>query len=233
MRRGLDKTFLENNLLRSPQFMALPPATKGWWLQLQALCSSQENGGHLAGAGKWGNGVWQSAMGNGGGRAAFRKLLELRLVELAGDDVIVSGYHRESEARYQANRERAAKGGQASAAQKAGATLPRDAASPEPEGADSLEDPGSDAQATLKRRSSAQGEERDVGEGNVSEGSVEAGEALSSEDPTPGSPTLDDPIEIDPTGIETREAPRPESAPDPASESPVITCLARQHRERR
>jgi hypothetical protein len=161
MRKGLDKTFLDNNLLRSPEFMAHTPSVKGWWLQLQALCSSQENSGRLVGAAKWSNKAWQSAMGNGGSQAAFKKLLDLGLVKQAGDDVIVSGYHLESQAKFQAARLNGAKGGQASAASRAGATLPRETDSPESESTNSLDNPASDAQATLKRCSSAQGEEGD------------------------------------------------------------------------
>jgi len=236
MRKGLDKTFLDNNLLRSPQFMALPPAAKGCWLQLQALCSSQENSGRLTGAGKWGNGEWQAAMGSGGSKLAFKKLLDLGLVKQVGDDVMVSGYHLESQAKFQAARLNGAKGGQASAASRAGATLPRETDSPESESADSLDNPASDAQATLKRCSSAQGEEGegpdrnakgsgDVGRGDVAEGSTAAGERLPTEDPTLRSPTPGRPTQIDPPPERDREAQRPERARDHAEPDPGMEWL--------
>jgi hypothetical protein len=232
----MDKTFLDNTILQRPDFMALPAHAKGLWLHLQALCSSQENGGCLAGAGKWSNGAWQAAMGNGGGKPAFKKLLDLGLVKQAGDDVIVSGYHLGSEAKYRAARQNGAKGGKAAAAGRAGAALPRETDFPESEGADSPEDPESDAQATLKRRSSAQGEEGegpdrnakgsgdvgsgDVGSGDVPKGSAVAGEALLRQDPTPLRPTSGSPVRIDPPPERDGEAQRPESARDPAEPDP-------------
>jgi hypothetical protein len=237
----MDKTFLDNTILQRPDFMALPAHAKGLWLHLQALCSSQENGGCLAGAGKWSNGAWQAAMGNGGGKPAFKKLLDLGLVKQAGDDVIVSGYHLGSEAKYRAARQNGAKGGKASAAGRAGAALPRERESGEPECADSLDDPGGDAQAALKRRSSAQGEEGegparnakgsgdvgsgdvgsgDVGSGDVPRGSAAAGEALRRQDPTPLRPTSGSPGRIDPPPERDGEAQRAESARDPAEPDP-------------
>jgi hypothetical protein len=134
-------------------------------------------------------------MGSGGGKPAFKKLLDLGLVKQAGDDVIVSGYHLESQAKFQAARMNGAKGGQASAAQRAGATLPRDTDSPTSESADSLEDPDSDAQATPKRRSSAQGEEREgpdrtaKGGGGLDRSGPDRGEsAAASEAGAPPAP---------------------------------------------
>jgi hypothetical protein len=238
MRRGLDKTFLDNNLLRSPEFMALPASARGLWLQLQAVCSSQENGGRLSGAAKWGNGAWRQAMGNGGGLAAFRTLQGLGLARLDGEDVWVEGYHLESEVVYQAKRVIGAKGGRASAAQRAGARSLRETESPQPEGEDSSGDPGSDAQAMLNRRSSTQGgegkakkgnaEEGDVGEGDVPEGDVPEGRAAGGGVLSSEVPTRADPGQTDSTASREKAARSPKrepslDAPDPAAQ--LAHCL--------
>ena len=196
MRKGLDKTFLENNRLRSPEFMALPASARGYWLQLQALCSSQENGGRLAGAGKWNNGAWQQAMGNGGGKAAFKTLAGLGLAREDGEDVIVEGYHLESEAKYQASRLNGGKGGQAAAANRAGAGLPKGANRSPSEGAESRDKASGDAQAVLKQRSSAQGEAGKAMGWNEPEGNDGQGNGAectaSWDEPGEAHPPLDD-----------------------------------------
>jgi hypothetical protein len=169
-RKGLGETFLANTYLRSPEFMALQPSARGWWLQLQALCSSQENGGRLGGAGKWNNGAWRQAMGNGGGKAALKTLVSLGLAELDGEDVIVKGYHLESEARYQAARLNGSKGGKATQARRADAASLNATGSPLPESANSLDEGSSGAQASLKHRSSDKGEAGEAKRGNGAEG---------------------------------------------------------------
>lgn len=194
MRIGLDKTFLDNNMLKSPEFMALPANLLGFWLRLQALCSSQENGGRIVGATTWQNGEWKAAMGSGGGVAVFKKLRDHRLVQVDGGDVLVHGYHLESEARYQANRMNGGKGGQTSAAHRGGARSPEATKPQPPEMADSLGFASSDAQATLKRRSSAQGEEGDAKSGEAKKGNAvvgmgQVGSAVPLAGETPASTT--------------------------------------------
>ena len=142
-RKGMAAPFLANTYLLSPEFMALQPSAKGWWLQLQALCSSQENAGRLVGATKWSNGAWQQAMGNGGGKSALKTLVSHGLVEVDDEDVIVKGYHHESEARYQAARLNASKGGKVTQARRANAASPNAAGSSVPESAESLDEASS------------------------------------------------------------------------------------------
>jgi hypothetical protein len=188
-------TFLANTYLQSPEFMALQPSAKGWWLQLQALCSSQENDGRLAGAWKWSNGAWQQAMGNGGGKSALKTLVGLGLVDVDGDDVMVKGYHHESEARYQAARLNASKGGKATQARRANAASPNAAGSPRPENAESLDEASSVAQALLKRRSSDKGEAGKAKSGNGSEGYERQGngsECTETRDEPDDAPPPDD-----------------------------------------
>jgi hypothetical protein len=190
--KGMAVTFLANTYLQSPEFMALQPSAKGWWLQLQALCTSQENGGRLVGAGKWNNGAWRQAMGNGGGTAALKTLVSLGLVEVAGENVIVRGYHLESEARYQAARLNASKGGKVTQARRANAASPNAASSPRPESAESLDEASSVAQGSLKHRSSDKGEAGEAKRGNGSESYEREGNGSECTD-TGGTPPPDDP----------------------------------------
>lgn len=158
MRRGLSKTFLVNTMLRSPVFLALPATVRGWWLGLQSLCSSQENGGRIAGAAGWSNAAWQAALGAGGSKRVIEQLVQFNLAAIDGEDVVAAGYDTDSEAQYQAKRTSGRKGGQASAAARLGAAGDNDNGLPVPESTEIQDNDPSTAQAAFQQPSSAQGE---------------------------------------------------------------------------
>jgi hypothetical protein len=178
MRRGLSRTFLFNTTLRSPEFLALPATVRGWWLSLQSLCSSQENGGRLVGAARWPNGAWQSALGAGGSKKALQQLVEVKLAAIDGNDVVAADYDIESEAQYQARRANGRKGGQASAAVRAGAPTETGNVVSSGEVQKSRDNEPSTARPPLKLSSSALAEE-----GEAKKGEAEPGNARGSGDP--------------------------------------------------
>jgi hypothetical protein len=113
------------------------------------------------------------------------------LVQVEGEDVIVEGYHLESEARYQNARVNGGKGGKATQRRRANAASPNAAGSPRPQSAESLDKATSGAQAALKRRLSDKGEEGEGEKGNGSEGLEREGNGSECTE-TGGTPPPDD-----------------------------------------
>jgi hypothetical protein len=116
---GLKRVFLRTSVLQEASWLAHPAALRGYWTQLQAYCSAQENGGRLSGARAWGSQHWRMILGNGGSVRVVARLIAAGLAEWAGDDLLVSGYDTDAEDGYQRKREGGRAGGTASAQRRA------------------------------------------------------------------------------------------------------------------
>lgn len=117
--RGMKRVFLQVAPLLEGTWLALPASLRGFWLQLQAYASAQENGGRIAGAKSWRSPQWLMTLGAGGKPATITALVSEGLARWDGDDLVIVGYDLDAQAGYQRRRESGRQGGQVSAQRRA------------------------------------------------------------------------------------------------------------------
>lgn len=93
--------------LRSSEYLGSDPLDRATWLCLLAWCADQENGGRIAGAGRWKDRRWQQLVGVT--EDEVRRPSELWT--WTDDDLEVAFYPREQEAATKARRSNGALGG--------------------------------------------------------------------------------------------------------------------------
>lgn len=100
--------------LRAPEYIGSEPVARATWLNVSSYCAGQENGGRIEGAARWKDRQWQQTCGV--------TLAEIHasgdLLSFDGDDLIVWGYPLDTEEKLRRNRQHAAAGGRAKAANR-------------------------------------------------------------------------------------------------------------------
>jgi len=113
---GMKRAFLRVAHFLEGSWLALPASLRGFACQLHVYCAAQENGGRLVGARAWKSTQWRMVLGHGGSLAVVALMVERRLVEWDGDDLLLDGYDVHAEDAYRNRREAGRQGGIRSAA---------------------------------------------------------------------------------------------------------------------